>query len=189
MRALTLPDRLGAGSTHWMSRWEQLHGFRRIEQHDWDQPRRGDWMVRLEESLLVDDGLLEQPALLVAHGLGCHLVAAWAAHSRHTHRVAGALLVAPPDTERDDLPPQGPGWRPMVTAALPFPSTLISSRDDPACPLERAGAMAQTWGACLVVVGDGGHLDAGSGLGDWPAGLAWLRALAWPARRAEEASA
>lgn len=176
MHALTLPDRLGAGPAHWISRWEQLHGFRRVEQHDWHQPRRGDWMARLDESLLADDALLDHPALLVAHGLGCHLVAAWAAHSRHTRRVAGALLVAPPDTERDELPPPGPGWRPMVRAALPFPATLIASYDDPACGPEQAGALAQAWGASFVMVGARGHLDVGSGLGDWPEGLAWLKA-------------
>ena len=72
-------------------------------------------MARLEEVLLG-----RHPAVLVAHSLGCILTAAWAAHSRNTHRVVGALLVAPGDSERDDLGPQLPSWAPIVRQRLPF---------------------------------------------------------------------
>ena len=122
---LLLPGWLDSGAEHWQSRWERLFGYRRVQQADWVWPRRGDWMARLDEVLLE----VERPALLAAHSLGCHLVAAWAAHSRHTARVQGALLVAPPDTEREDAPPQLHGWAPMVRTALPFPSIALLSRD------------------------------------------------------------
>ena len=94
-RVLLLPGWLNSDAAHWQSRWETLHGHRRVEQDDWLWPRRGDWMARLDEVLLADPG----PAVLVAHSLGCQLVAAWAGHSQHTARVQAALLVAPPDTE------------------------------------------------------------------------------------------
>eukprot|EP01036_Dinobryon_divergens_P003731 gene3731-4942_t len=99
---LLLPGWQNSGPDHWQSRWELLHGDQRVEQDDWLWPRRGDWMARLEEVLLAG----EAPAWLVAHSLGCHLVNAWASHTRHAARVAGALLVAPPDLERSDMPPQ-----------------------------------------------------------------------------------
>ena len=86
---LLLPGWQNSGPKHWQTLWEQRHGYRRVEQHDWERPLRGDWMARLEEVLLES----ETPAVLVAHSLGCQLVAAWAGHSRHSARVAGALLV------------------------------------------------------------------------------------------------
>lgn len=180
-RVLTLPGWLDSGPDHWQTRWERLHGDTRVQQHDWLWPRRGDWMARLEEEVLAD----ERPALLVAHSLGCQLVAAWAAHSRHAARVVGALLVAPPDTERDDTPPQLSTWRPMVRARLPFAATAVISTDDPFGSFERASALAADWGAAVVVLGPRGHVNADSGLGDWPEGRALLQALAdGPARPA-----
>ena len=89
VRILLLPGWLDSGPGHWQTRWEALHGDRRVVQDDWEWPKRGDWMARLEEEILAEP----RPAALVAHSLGCQLVAAWAAHSRHTDHVRGALLV------------------------------------------------------------------------------------------------
>lgn len=170
---LLLPGWLNSDPAHWQSRWEALHGHRRVEQDDWLWPRRGDWMSRL------DDVLLESPqrVLLVAHSLGCQLVAAWAAHSGLTGRVAGALLVAPPDTEREDMPPNLFNWRPIVRQSLPFASIAVISSDDPYCAGARARAMAADWGSELVEIGARGHINGESGLGEWPDGLALLRGL------------
>ena len=174
VRHLILPGWLGSDDAHWQSRWIDLHGCERVVQDDWTWPRRGDWMARLDEVLL-ESG---QPALLVAHSLGCHLVAAWAAHSRHTARVHGALLVAYPDTERDDMPPNIYNWRPMVRDRLPFASIAAISTDDPYCTPERADALARDWGSALVDLGARGHVNAQSELGDWPEGWALLQTLA-----------
>jgi uncharacterized protein len=173
-RVLLLPGWLDSDAGHWQSRWEALHGHERVQQSDWQWPRRGDWMARLDEVLLQDP----RPALLVAHSLGCQLVAAWAAHSRHTARVRAALLVAPPDVEREDMPPNLYSWRPIVRQHLPFPALAVLSSDDPYAALDRAQAMAEDWGATVHVAGALGHLNSASGLGDWPQGLAWLQALA-----------
>jgi len=172
-RLLTLPGWLNSGPGHWQTRWEQLHGCVRVEQEDWLWPRRGDWMVRLEEVLLGS----ATPALLVAHSLGCQLVAAWASRSSHTARVRGALLVAPPDTERPDVPPQLHSWRPMPRQRLPFPATVVASTDDPYCEPRRCAELAADWGATLVDAGARGHLNGESGLGDWPEGMSLLHAL------------
>ena len=72
---LVLPGWENSGPQHWQTLWEQRHGYRRVEQHDWMQPLRGDWIARLEDVVLSCD----EPAVLVAHSLGCILVAAWAA--------------------------------------------------------------------------------------------------------------
>lgn len=174
-RILLLPGWQDSGPGHWQTRWAQRLGLQRVQQDDWLWPRRGDWMARLEETLLDDP----RPALLVAHSLGCHLVAAWAGHSQQRQRVAGALLVAPPDLAPADLPPQVAGWRrPGADGALPFPSTAVLSSDDPFCAADRGLQMAAAWGSEIVTLGPAGHVNADSGLADWPEGLALLAGLA-----------
>lgn len=170
---LLLPGWLGSTPAHWQSRWELLHGFARVQQDDWDWPRRGDWMVRLDEVLLGRS----QPAVLVAHSLGCQLVAAWSAHSQHTHRVKAAFLVAPPDTERGDMPPQLFNWRPLIRQRLPFASLVVASTNDSFCAADRAAAMARDWGSEFVSIGERGHINHDSGLGEWPQGHEWLLQL------------
>jgi predicted alpha/beta hydrolase family esterase len=174
MRILLLPGWLDSGPDHWQSCWERAFGWQRVLQDDWLWPRRGDWMVRLEDTLLSDD----RPAVLVAHSLGCHLVAAWAAHTSHIERVQGALLVAPPDTERKDMPPQLFNWRPMLRQRLPFPAQVVFSRDDPFCDPDVARDLADAWGAAVTDLGVRGHINAESGLGDWGEGAARVRWLA-----------
>ncbi|MBK1711622.1 RBBP9/YdeN family alpha/beta hydrolase [Rubrivivax gelatinosus] len=173
-RVLVLPGWLGSGPQHWQSRWEALHGFVRVQQSDWEWPLRGDWMAQLEDAVLAAPG----PVRLAAHSLGCHLVSAWAAHSRHTARIAGALLVAPPDLERDETPLPVARWRPALRQALPFPARVLYSDDDPFATPEASRGLAADWGAVAESLGARGHLNAESGLGDWPEGVARLAALA-----------
>ena len=170
---LILPGWQSSGPAHWQSRWEILHGYRRVEQHDWMRPRRGDWIARLEDVVLGCEG----PVVLVAHSLGCILTAAWAQVSHSTGRVRGALLVAPGDAEREALRGVLPSWSPIVRERLPFPSVLVASRNDPYCSFERARGLAADWGSRFHDLGDAGHINADSGLGDWPAGHAMLTDL------------
>ena len=170
---LILPGWQNSGPEHWQSRWEALHGYRRVVQHDWMTPRRGDWIARLEDVILGCDG----PVVLVAHSLGCILTAAWAQVSRSTTRVQGALLVAPGDPERDELRGVLPSWAPIVRDRLPFPSLLLGSHDDPYCSLAKAQALADAWGSRFIDCGARGHINAESGLGDWPDGQALLNEL------------
>jgi len=170
---LILPGWQGSGPQHWQSLWQDQSGFQRVEQHDWLRPLRGDWVARLEDVVLS----LDAPAVLVAHSLGCMLLAAWAAHSRNTHCVKAALLVAPGDVEQDALRPVLASWSPIPLPPLPFKSTLVASRDDPYCSFARAQTFAQAWGSRLVDAGALGHINADSGLGDWPQGQVMLNEL------------
>jgi len=170
---LILPGWQNSGPQHWQSLWEQRHGYVRVEQHDWDKPLRGDWLARLEEAVLACD----EPAVLVAHSLGCILVSAWAARSRHTLRVKSALLVAPGDAERLEIRDQLRTWSPIDLAALPFPSVLVASRDDPYCDFDRARLFAYAWGSQFMDYGASGHLNAESGLASWPEGHVLLQDL------------
>ena len=53
---------------------------------------------------------------------------------------------------------------------LPFPSLLVGSRNDPYCRFDKAQALASAWGSRFVDLGERGHINAESGLGDWRAG-------------------
>jgi uncharacterized protein len=172
-----LPGWLNSGPSHWQSRWEHLHGCNRVDQHDWQRPLRGDWVARLEDEVL---GIQAAPRsiILVAHSLGCHLVAAWAAASRHAGAVRGALLVAPPDVTQADLPPDLHSWRKPVLNTLPFPAVCVVSSNDPFASLDAGRATATAWGARCIELGAFGHINGDSGLGDWSAGHAMVLDLA-----------
>jgi predicted alpha/beta hydrolase family esterase len=178
LHVLVLPGWQNSGPLHWQSRWEALYGDRRVEQSDWLHPLRGDWMMRLDEAIGELEAIEASPQLaLVAHSLGCQLVAAWAAHSRKTARVRAALLVAPPDVERAEFRAPLHSFTPIVRRPLPFPSLAVISPDDPYCDPGRARAMAADWGSAVLDPGPRGHLNADSGLGDWPQGRQLLAQL------------
>jgi uncharacterized protein len=178
LHVLVLPGWQNSGPRHWQSRWEALYGDVRVEQSDWMHPLRGDWMMRLDEAIGELEAREPQPQVaLVAHSLGCQLVAAWAAHSRKTARVRAALLVAPPDVERDEVRGVLHSFVPIVRERLPFPSLAVISTDDPFCTLDRARTMAIDWGAQVLELGARGHLNSDSDLGDWHEGRELLAEL------------
>jgi predicted alpha/beta hydrolase family esterase len=122
------------------------------------------------------------PFVIVAHSAGCLTVAHWA---RHTSCPAhGALLATPPDFEQP-LPEGYPtlavlraaGWLPVPREALPFPSIVAASRDDPLGSHERAAELARDWGARLVDLGHVGHLNPASGYGHWGRAREFVDAL------------
>ena len=170
---LILPGWHNSGPEHWQSVWEMAHGYTRVEQHSWTHPKRGDWIARLEDVLLSCD----EPAVLVAHSLGCIHVAAWASHSKNTGRVKAALLAAPPDIERDDVRDMLQSWPPLPLQKLPFKTVLFSSDNDPFCSVGRAKQFAASWGSAFFEVENRGHLNAESGLKDWPQAYAVLQQM------------
>ena len=170
---LVLPGWQNSGPAHWQSHWELLHGYTRVQQHNWMQPLRGDWMMQLEEGVLA----ATTPVVLVAHSLGCMLTAAWAQHSQNTGKVQAAFLVAPGDPEREELRAVLKSWSPVVLDKLPFATVLLGSHNDPYCSFARAQTFAAAWGADFVDYGNAGHINADTGLGDWADGHARLQAL------------
>jgi predicted alpha/beta hydrolase family esterase len=113
----------------------------------------------------------------VAHSLGSLQVVHWAA-AGHRHAIRGALLVAPPDPLAAGFPAEASGFAPLPERALPFPSVLVASHDDPYASLDFSRRCAEAWQSRFVEVGAHGHINAESGLGDWPQGRAWLDWLA-----------
>jgi hypothetical protein len=60
-RILLLPGWQNSGPGHWQTLWESVHGDRRVEQHEWMRPLRGDWSARLEEEVLAAPGPVALP--------------------------------------------------------------------------------------------------------------------------------
>ena len=173
-RMLLLPGWMNSDADHWQSHWERRHGCLRVQQDDWVWPKRGDWMSRLETVVLE----CPAPVVLIAHSLGCHLVGAWAAHTRHADRVRAAFLVAAPDLGRADLPPNLSTWRRDVRAGpLPFRGLSLYSCDDPFCSPTVSLEMARAWGVRAHALGALGHVNSRSALGDWAPGWALLQTL------------
>lgn len=170
---LIVPGLYNSGPDHWQSHWERtLPGAERVEQQDWERPLLGDWTISLAEAVRQRPG-----AILVAHSLGCALVAHFA-QVTGGRGVAGAMLVAPADVNRGG--PAGRllvGFSPIPRQRLPFPSLVVASRNDPYVEIDRAEAFARGWGSRFVDLGRAGHINVDSGHGPWPKGLTLLRGL------------
>ncbi len=170
--ALIVPGIGNSGPRHWQTLWEGQHPhWRRVQQRDWDCPDREVWLQGLEAAMAV----APVPTVLIAHSMGCLLVAHWA--ERSSIPVRAALLVAPPDPAAPAFPPAARGFERVPSGRLPFPSLVAASSDDPFGSVEYAKRCATDWGSAFVEVGALGHINAESNLGDWPAGLALLERL------------
>jgi predicted alpha/beta hydrolase family esterase len=172
-RTLILPGFHNSDSGHWQSRWEASdETMERVIQDDWETPHCAEWVARLDQAL----ERTGPETLLVAHSAGCVLVAHWAVGCSRG-RVRGALLVAPSDPEAANFPSGPTGFAPMPLVRLAFPSVVVASSNDPFVTAIRAQAFAMAWGSEFVMIGEAGHINSASNLGDWPEGFSLLRGL------------
>jgi len=131
----------------------------------------GVWVTALEAAVRES----EPQVVLVAHSLACLQLAHWAASTRC--RIRGALLVAVPDPAGAAFPREAVGFSPLPLERLAFPSIVVASSNDPFGSIDHARRCAGAWGSRLVEIGAVGHVNAGSGLGDWAQGQALLAEL------------
>jgi uncharacterized protein len=166
---LTVPGLGGSGPSHWQTLWEQARPDTiRAELGMWHVPHRNSWVTKLDQAIRS----AQAPVILAAHSLGCIAVAWWAQLSPQPYGwpVAGALLVAPADVDRAGAQEELKAFASAPRIALPFPSIVVASSDDPWVSPERAHSMAVDWGSHFVDIGPQGHLNAASGLGWWREG-------------------
>jgi uncharacterized protein len=170
---LVLPGYGDSGPEHWQSLWETQDGrCRRVVQRDWFAPTLTEWHERLDGAVAA----CERAPILVAHSLGCVLVAHWARQARRA--IAGALLVAPADVDMLALVLDAVAtFAPVPLETLRFPSIVVASSDDPYVSVERAQSFARAWGSRFVVIEGAGHINTDSGHGDWPEGRQLLDEL------------
>jgi uncharacterized protein len=172
-RILIVPGLHGSGPGHWQSVWEsRIPGCSRVMQGDWDTPSLEPWIESLHRSV----ARCAVPPLLVAHSLGCVVVAHFA--RRFALEIRAALLVAPCDVETPLAAAANVGgFGPVPTEQLPFPSFLVASTGDPWLGLERARDLSRAWRSGLVVIEGAGHINVESGFGPWPQGELLLERL------------
>ena len=166
---LTVPGLNGSGPGHWQTLWERARpDTTRADLGQWTKPHRNSWVTKLDQAIRT----VRAPVILAAHSLGCHAVAWWAELSGQPYGwpVAGALLVAPADVDRDGACDEIRAFAPAPRRPLPFPSILVASTDDPWITAERAHSLAADWGSHFVDAGALGHMNATSGLGEWREG-------------------
>jgi hypothetical protein len=170
---LILPGYGDSGPGHWQTLWEHRHGWRRVVQDDWERPDLAAWTARLAEAVEGTTG----PVVLVAHSLGCALVAHAAADTL-AGRIAAAFLVAPPDVDEvRHLLPEIESFAPLPLRRLPFPAVVVASTNDPYAEPARVRAFATAWGARFVELDGAGHVNVESGHGEWPEGRRLLDEL------------
>ena len=174
---MVLPGFMNSGAGHWQTRWETLHaGFERVQMPDWSHPVRDTWCRTLEAAVVAS----APPVAFAAHSLGCLTVAFWAAQyasAGSLAKVAGALLVAVPDPAGNAFPQDASDFAPVPLAALPFPSVVVASTDDPYGGIPFSRECAAAWGSRWREIGARGHINADSGLSDWKEGRQWLASL------------
>ncbi|MFL6674502.1 MAG: RBBP9/YdeN family alpha/beta hydrolase [Massilia sp.] len=163
---LILSGLWNSGPQHWQTHWERKHPeFKRVPHRDWTSPQCHEWVAELDAEIAACEGA----PILVAHSLGCMLVAQWAM-SGSPLKVAGAFLVAPSDVEAPSYPADAAGFTPVPMEKLPFPSVVVASSNDEYVTIERVRAFAAAWGSRLIEIGDAGHINGDSGYGEWPEG-------------------
>lgn len=175
-KILILPGIGNSGPDHWQTRWEKYHpSFQRVEQDEWEAPHCSDWVRRLEEVVTT----IPEDVILVAHSSACALVVHWTRQSLSVHKrkIRGALLVAPSDPKGANYPIGPSGFDPVPMEQLPFRSIVVASTNDKYVTSERAAQYAAAWHSRLVILENAGHINSGSGLGDWLYGLELLKEI------------
>ncbi len=168
-RVLIAPGLHNSGPDHWQSRWQRLFpAFERVQQDDWEVADLPRWSARVDE--LRQRGSDGRPLLIVAHSFGA--LATVHSVARNPQGVAGVLLVAPADPDKFNVAALLP------QQALAVPSIMVGSTNDPWMAAPRAALWAQRWDSRFINGGALGHINADSGLGDWPEGLETLYFLA-----------
>lgn len=171
MKALIVPGVGGSEKAHWQS-WlqEQLHDATRVEQDYWNKPVLDVWVQRFTEVLLQQAA----PVQVVAHSFGCLTsVAALSRYPSLKQRISGLLLVAPANPERFSVAGLRKDGEASIAhllqqTALPVPTQLIASQNDPWLSFNAAETWAGHWAAKLIDLGEAGHINVAAGYGAWP---------------------
>ncbi|RHX95229.1 alpha/beta hydrolase [Leptospira yasudae] len=167
MKTYLIPGISNSGPDHWQTHWEQKHGFIRVQQKDWEKPVHSDWEKNLLEQLDASDN--GKNPILVGHSLGCLLIAN--SHSKIQDRVGALLLVAPPDPKSTVFPKGLDGFEEFPQTNLGIPGILVYSENDPYSSAEFSQKLAALWGLEAVNIGEKGHINSQSNLGDWEEGF------------------
>ncbi|MGL3821113.1 RBBP9/YdeN family alpha/beta hydrolase [Sphingopyxis sp. R3-92] len=204
-KILTIPGLNNSGPAHWQSLWEhKFFACERVELGHWDEPDKEEWVRQISAAIDAED----EPVLIAAHSLGCHAFAHWfsAAGGFARSRIAGALLVAPPDLSQLRHVPRVASFADVPSFTSRTPTIVVASDNDSYAKTAHVWRLSRQWDARFVNAGPFGHINADSGIGDWPYGqyllaslqpvptpaladeAQWLRTGDWPNRFARRDS-
>ena len=166
---LLVPGLDGSTDGHWQQWWLEndaesaMVGFT-----DLGDPVPAAMEVEVIEAILAHPG-----CILVGHSLGAILIPRVLAQWPQLD-VAGVLLVAPADPAHHTRLHR---FHSISEEPLALPATAVISQNDPVMDHARAKALAKSWKAGLVDLGQVGHINLASGFGPWPLGLQLRDAL------------
>jgi len=126
---LLVPGLGGSGPQHWQSLWRQSRpGCSLVRQINWNLPDYQVWLTGLDAAIRA----CPAPPIVVAHSLGCALVAHWATQTTAAEDlVQGALMVAPADVDSDQHPPPAAQlFAPLPMSTLPVHATVVARTTD-----------------------------------------------------------
>lgn len=182
---MIVPGIWNSDPEHWQSLWQterEADDGRvvRIAPASWAHPDPEDWRAAITSAVASLDPA-DGPPVLVAHSLGVLAAAQWLADPARAARIAGALLVAPPDPEAPGFPPEARGFAAPTHRSAVGNVHLVVSDDDPYCSADRALRFASTLGATVHRIGAAQHVNVAAGIGAWEAGRALLATIDRPA--------
>jgi predicted alpha/beta hydrolase family esterase len=172
---LMVPGIGASDAAHWQSLWrDEFADACMVEPADRDRPDVDAWVAVLNR----DIERCRKPVVILAHSLGCALVAHWAERilrggiEAPSPPIASAMLVAPGDVDRKVSEIAAVrSFVPLPRLRFSFPSIVVTSTNDPYVAAERAEEFARSWGSEFVCVGAMGHISVDSGCGPWPRGM------------------
>lgn len=165
-RTLIVPGLDASPAPHWQH-WLAVHDplALTVELSDPACPDPARWEEELAATVIHHPG-----AVLVCHSLGAVLTVKLLEQWPELP-VGGLVLVAPADTlEHDRIAHFGA----IPELALPVPSLVAASRNDPWMGFDRSRHLAEQWGSGFIDMGYAGHINTAAGFGPW-AGVLSLR--------------
>ncbi|MBK6264750.1 alpha/beta hydrolase [Marivirga sp. S37H4] len=171
---VNIPGLHNSDINHWQSHFERLmpDEFFRVNQENWDEPDCETWIDTIEKEL---SNFNHPDLILIGHSIGCIAILKW--FEKYQHKIKGALLVAPSDSERKNYPKYINGFVPIPKNIQPFPTIVVASINDHVTELDRSKEFANNWGSKLVILENAGHIESKSGFGKWDVGLKLVKEL------------
>jgi predicted alpha/beta hydrolase family esterase len=167
-----------SGRDHWQRKWHQrTAGGIWVEHESWDRPTREEWVRDIARAVDRSNG----DVVIVAHSLGCLAVLEWAGQLG-SPKLAAAFLVSVPDPAGPEFPAEAQGFSDYRPTRLGVPTVVVSSSNDPYGSSAFHASVSRAAGALLVEVGERGHINAASQLGDWDEGWTILEKTLLPDR-------